>query len=357
MSQSELTPKCGEISTFTPRLARVSRIAVPETVPEKYDISGFVFSKCFLKTANLTRLRIPRTDAEWQALMQYKDMAKQIEKDSEGGPTVNKNWIQIWIDDSHRNAGSNANYIWMYFGRNRKIKLWGVDRTRFPKGWWLNWDLNNVSDYLRTIPTDAWDEIHLVTDSGDGILIKRIKIVHSSVTILDWTCNSWLDGSLREKHNKLGLAAKILSKKLGQVGNRWVPQLHWAARELGKTDGSKYGTNSDWCSEFASWCLRKALWDTPTGSIGSSDMESYFNSIGRKKTKEQVLNKQYKLKEGDYIRLPNHSILFIRYLNAGDAINPTAGSRLVTIEGNTSRTVSVRDNKRIEQILSIGNTH
>ena len=357
MSKSELTPNGGEISTYTPRLARVSQIVVPEIVPEKYDISGFVFSKRFLKAANLTSLRIPRTDTEWQALMQYKDLTKQIKADSDGGPTVNENWIQIWIDGSNPNAGSEANYIWMYFGRNRKIKLWGVDHTRFPKGWWLKWDLNDVSDYLETIPTDAWDEIHLVTDSGDGILINRVKIVHSSVTILDWTCNSWLDASKHEQHNKLGFAAKILSNKLGQIGNRWIPQIHWAARELGKSDGSKYGTHGAWCSEFASWCLRKALWDTPTGSIGSSDMESYFNSIGRKKTKEQVLNKEYKLKEGDYIRLPNHSILFIRYLNSSDANNPTAGSRLVTIEGNTSQTVKVRNNKTIAQILSIGNTH
>ena len=82
MSKSELTPNGGEISAYTLRLARVSRIAVPEIVPEKYDISGFVFSKRFLKAANLTRLRIPRTDAEWQNLMRYKDLVKQIEEDT-----------------------------------------------------------------------------------------------------------------------------------------------------------------------------------------------------------------------------------------------------------------------------------
>ena len=54
-----------------------------------------------------------------------------------------------------------------------------------------------------------------------------------------WNINRggvWLldnaDESLR-----LGLAAKILEKKLDAIDSNWIPQIHWAARELGKAAG------------------------------------------------------------------------------------------------------------------------
>ena len=354
---SDVSPVSGEISKVSRVKGEFSKIRVPDIVPDKYDISSFVFSKGFLKAADLKEIKIPKSDSEWKAIMKYAKIAKEIDSDSDGGPTVGENYIKIWIDSTNPNAGSGANYIRMYFGRNHRIKLNGVEGTHFPKGWWISWNLNNVSpsNYLETIPTDAWDDIHLVNSFGDGIKINRIKIRHSSVTILDWNCNVWLDGSKMEKHGKLGLAAKILAKKLGYVGNRWTPQIHWAARELGKTKGSKYGTNGAWCSEFASWCLRKALWGTPTESIGSSDMENYFNSKGRKYTKDQILNKQYTLKEGDYLRLlgGTHSGLFVRYIDNYNS--PTNNTRIQTIEGNTSSTVRVRT-KTLGDVHSVGNT-
>jgi hypothetical protein len=227
-----------------------------------------------------------------------------------------------------------------------------------PKGWWMSWDLNGVNSYLETIPPDSWDDITLVTDSNDGILIDRIVIKHSTVTILDWTCNAWLEGSNLEKHGKLGMSAKILSKKLAQIGNRWTPQIHWAARELGKSNGKKYGTSGAWCSEFASWCLRKALWDTPTGSIGSSKMEKYFSDRGRKYTKAQILAKDYTMTEGDYVRFQwsnggQHSALFIKYIDS--SASPTEDTRVQTIEGNASSTVNVAT-RNLREVLSIGNT-
>lgn len=336
-------------------VGKTTRINVPDIAPEKYDIPGFIFSRRFLEAAKLKKLRIPETDAEWKALNRYVALAKQIESDSDGGPTIGANWIKIWIDNQHPNAGSKADYIWMYFGRTHRIKLLGVNGTEFPKGWWLSWDLNQVSGYLESIPTDKWDEISLVSDSGDGIKIDRIKIVHSDVCILDWNCNLWLDNSKLEKFGKLGLVAKILSKKLGWVGNTWVPQIHWAARELGKTDGFKYGQGSAWCSEFASWCLRKALWDTPTGSIGSQSMENYFNGLGRKYTGAQVLDKKYVLTPGDYLRMfdGGHSGLFVRYIDR--SATPTAETRIKTIEGNTGKAVRVRTRK-LKDLTSVGNT-
>jgi len=364
VSKAKVMIRSGDVSPVSDKISNVSRvkgefskIMVSDIVPDKYDISGFVFSKRFLKAANLKEIKIPKSDSEWKALMEYAKIAKKIDSDSDGGPTVGENYIKIWIDNVNPNAGSEANYIWMYFGWNRRIKLNGVDGTRFPRGWWVSWNLNNVSpsEYLETIPTDAWDDVHLVNSFGDGIKINRMKIRHSSVTILDWNCNAWLDGSKMEKHGKLGLAAKILAKKLGYVGNRWTPQIHWAARELGKTKGSKYGTNGAWCSEFASWCLRKALWDTPSESIGSDDMENYFNSKGRKYTKGQILNKQYTLKEGDYLRLfgGTHSGLFIRYIDNYNS--PTNNTRIQTIEGNIGSKVGVRT-RTLGDLHSVGNT-
>lgn len=346
--------KAGKIVRGVRDLEKISRIKVPDIVPEKYDISGFVFSKRFLKEAKLRELKMPKTDSDWKELMKYADLAKKIESESKG-PTVGTNWIQVWIDNQHQNAGSNANYIWMYVGRTHRIKLWGVNKTQFPKGWWLKWDLNQVASFLETIPTDNWDEIHLVTDSTDGVKFDRVKIVHSDMTILDWLCNAWLDNSKMEAYGKLGFVAKILSKKLGLVGNRWVPQIHWAARELGKTHGFKYGAGTLWCSEFASWCLRKALWDTPTGSIGSQSMENYFNGLGRKYTGAQILNKEYVLNTGDYLRLfnGNHSGLFISYIDSSS--RPTVNTRIRTIEGNTGKAVKVKTRK-LGDLTSVGNT-
>jgi hypothetical protein len=332
-----------------------SKIRTPDIVPEQHKISGFVFSERFLKEAGLKEPKIPKTDADWIELAKYSELAEKIESDSAGGPTVGSNYIKIWIDNEHPNAGSSANYIWMYFGRSHRIKLWGIDKTKFPRGWIIQWNLNQNSAYLESIPTDRWDEIHLRSPSGDGIRINRVRIVHSSIVILDWSCKLWLDNSKLEKHGRVGLAAKILSKKLGWVGNIWVPQIHWAARELGKSDGSKYGTGGAWCSEFASWCLRKALWGTPTGSIGSSHMESYFKNLGRKYTKNQVLNKDYVLNCGDYLRMFDctHSGLFIRYVDS--SASPTIKTRIKTIEGNTSSTVNVKTRK-LGDLDSVGNT-
>lgn len=342
----------------TPVKDKVSKIKVPINISEQSRISGFVFSNKLLEAARVRRIEVSRSISEGRTAFEYSSLAEKIASDSGGGPTVGENSIKIWIDSVHPNASSEANYIWMYLGSRKRIKLWGVDRTRFPKGWWLVWDLNSVSSYLESIPTDAWDDITLVTNSTDGIKINRIRIKHSGVTTLDWHCRTWLDGSKLEKHGRLGLSAKILSKKLSQVGQRWTPQIHWAARELGKTDGKKYGTTGAWCSEFASWCLRKALWNTPKGSIGSSKMEKYFKSRGRMYTHDQLLDGDYVLTEGDYLRFEwdnggQHSGLFIKYID--DQNSPTENTRIQTIEGNVGSTVKVAT-RRFRDLLSVGNT-
>ena len=343
-----------EVSVVT----RPTRVTVPIDISEQSQLSGFAFSARFLKEAKLTAISIPGTVSKGLRAFNKAELAMRIASDSDGSPAIGENSIKIWINNTHNNAGSNANYIWLYFGRSKKIKLWGVSRDRFPKGAILTWDLNQCKSYLETIRTDYWDEITLVNPSGDGIKIDRVRMVHSNVTILDWTCRLWLDNSKNEKYGKIGLTARILSKKLSSVSNNWIPQIHWAARELGKSDGTKYGTTSAWCSEFASWCLRKALWDTPTGSIGSQSMENYFNGLGRKYTKDQIINKDYILNGGDYLRFQwsnggQHSGIFIKYIDS--SANPTNETRFQTIEGNTGATVKVRTRK-LKDLKSCGNT-
>ncbi|WP_152555600.1 hypothetical protein [Methylomarinum vadi] len=346
-------------------------IAVPDFQPESFRISGFVFSKRFLKSANLHSLDPPKTTEDWQRFMRYADLAKSIEVDSNGGPTVGTNKVLIEIDTNHRNAGSEASYIYLRFSSNHRVKLWGIDGTRFPKGWWIEWDLNNISDFLETIPTDAWDELFLENPSGDGMLLCRILIVHAGQTILDWRERQWLDGSKKERFGRIGLTAQILEKKLSYVNNNWIPQIHWAAREIGKTDWRKYGNESAWCSEFAAWCLRKAMWEPPTtahiacpedgGAFGSCTLENWFSDQDRKYTKSDLTNGDYRLIPGDYLRVNNgnHSALFVSYLD-GDPFNGPStlspNTRIRTIEGNSAQTVRVKNNRTIAEIYSVGST-
>lgn len=334
---------------------KASVIKVPKDISEQSRISGYAFSGRLLKEANIQNLKISAPAAKSKRAFSYASLIRKITSDSSGGPTIGENSVTIWVDDIHANAGSTTDYIWMYFGPDKRLKL---HSNGFPKGTIFTADLNIASSFLETVPTDAWDDIALVSDSVDGILIKRIKIKHSSVTILDWNCNAWLDESKLESHGKLVLTAKILSTKLSHIRNRWTPQIHWAARELGKTDGKKYGTTSAWCSEFASWCLRKALWDTPKGNINSQKLEGFFSTRGRMYTQSQLLAGDYVLTEGDYVRFQwatggYHSGLFIKYISDPNVPNPK--TKIRTIEGNVGSTVKMAT-REFRHILSIGNT-
>ena len=245
----------------------------------------------------------------------------------------------------------------MYFGLDKRVKLLSSSGS-FASGATMTWDLNNVGDWLEdNVATDLWDEIALTTDFHDGIKLDRVRIIHSGETILDWECGLWLDGSTLEPYGKLVLTAKILETKLNQIDDLWVPQILWAAREIGKSDGSKYGSTGAWCSEFASWCLRKAMWDTPSGNIGSQDMEDYFSSLGRMYTHDQLIDGEYQLVAGDYIRFEwsnggQHSGIFIEYID--DPSSPTDSTTIRTIEGNASSTVLVAT-RDFQNVLSVGN--
>ncbi len=323
------------------RNQKPSVINVPEFHPEEFDISGFVFSRRFLKTANLESLDIPKTKNDWRHLMRYAEIAKSIETNARGGPTIGRNRILITIASSPPSAGSKADYIYLRFGRYHRVKLWGVARTHFPAGHTLGWDLNGISEFLEDIPTEAWDDLFLENPSGDAILLSNIFIEHSSQTILDWDEEIWLDGSKKEPFGRIGLIAQILETKLSAIDHNWIPQLHWAAKEIGKTDWRKYGNGSVWCSEFASWCLYKALWNVPHGgSFGSNTLVNWFESQDRKYTIHDLFEGRYRLTPGDYLQVNDggHSALFVCYLDGDPFAGPPTiekETRIRTIEGNS----------------------
>lgn len=346
-----------QVEVSVPCTEKVLRIYSPLNIAEETQVPGFAFSKRLAKQMSLERKDISRNFFEGTRAFQYAEQARKLASDSAGGSTVGENSITTWIDSDHSNAGSEADHIWMYFGREKRVKLLGWN-DRFPAGYTLTWDLNDIGDWLEdNIGADLWDEIALVTDSTDGIKMDRIRIKHSSQTILDWECGLWLDGSKMEEYGKIVLTGRILENKLDQIRGLWVPQIHWGAREIGKTDGSKYGSTGAWCSEFASWCLRKALWDTPEGNIGSQSMEDYFDDHDRMYTHDQLLDGDYQLVAGDYARLEwssggHHSAIFIEYVD--DPSSPTDDTTIRTIEGNASSTVLVTTRK-FQNVLSVGN--
>lgn len=362
--KSEVDARLGEDS---------QRVEIPIDISEESGISGFSFLASRPPVEIESALLSPSLAAGTKPIRLAKLSTDEVARLTAGAPAIDANSVTIWMGGKPPSSipepvfgdrpGSSADYIWMRFASGKRVKLWGLEREHFPSGSTLTWDLNDVRAYLESLPTDDWDDITLTTDSNDGLFLRRIRIMHSGVTILDWECNQWLDGSKETGNSKLGLAAPMLSQKLSTTGDTWVPQIHWASRELGKTDGRKYSGNylnpRPWCSEFASWCLRKALWNTPKGNINVRHMERYFEKNERKVAQAELLAGQYVLKEGDYLRLEfyeghgGHSGMFIRYLDSPD--NPTENTRLLTIEGNHGGKVDVA-RRTFRDIVSAGNT-
>ncbi len=278
---------------------------------------------------------------------------------SSGSPLVRENYIEIEISDGNDSHGSNASHIYLHFGDSHRLQLNGRSTTKFQRGDTLRWDFNSAQNFVESVPTDNWDNLTLETPFNDGIKIARVEVVHSGEKIVDWHELVWLDDSTDERHQYISLTAQMLQTKLDMIDHNWIAQIHWAAKEIGKSDPVKYGTTNAWCSEFASWALRKGKWDTPTGNIGSQAMENYFAGIGRAHQVSEILNGSYTLNPGDYLRFQwasggQHSGIFIDYRD--DPSNLTVDTRLNTIEGNTSSTVRVRTSRTLGDVISCGNT-
>lgn len=343
-----------KIETSLPSSEKAAKIYTPLNIAEQAGVSGFAFSKRLAAQTRLQRKDISQAFFEGTKAFKHAELANKLAAASAGGPTIGENSITIWISTNNPTSGSETDYIWLYFGLDKRVRLDG----KFTSGSTRVWDFSEVSDWLEdNIEPDLWDEIALTTDSNDGLSIDRIRIIHSGETILDWACGLWLDGSPLEAYGKLVLTGKILETKLDQIDNLWVPQIHWAAREIGKSDGTKYGSTGAWCSEFASWCLRKAMWEPPVGNIGSQALEDYFSGLGRKYTHDQLIAGDYQLVAGDYIRFEwanggQHSGIFIEYID--DPSSPSDSTTIRTIEGNSTSTVRVRT-REFKDILSVGN--
>lgn len=276
-----------------------------------------------------------------------------------GAPLTGENYIEITVADGNDSHGSLADHVLLHFGDGHAVELLGRSTTKFQRGDTLKWDFNTIQSFMENVHTDAWDELTLESSSGDGIKIERIVVVHSGETLLDWNEQVWLDNSIMEAHRFVPLTAQILQQKLDMIDHHWIAQIHWAAREIGKTDSTKYGTVNAWCSEFSAWALRKARWDTPEGDFGSQAMEDYFSSIGRSHPLSQILDGSYVLNAGDYLRFQwpsggQHSGIFIAFEGSPSVLTTT--TRMKTIEGNTGSTVRVRTDRTLGDVISCGNT-
>ena len=354
---------------------KVQSIPVPEYIAENTGIQGFVFSRKIIQDDLPYRYTMPKTSESLNIAVKAAEKAASIAKKSLGGPAVGENYISVKIANHHPKGGSNVDKFYLHFGgSDRFIRLWGVagETFRFPAGHCIVWDMNVGSteprNWIETLPANAWDKIRLVNKAKEGILLENIKIVHSSVDILDWPRLDnpvWLHGVLGGKHGTIALDKQILHKKLATIRPELheIPQLYWAVMELGKTDGTKYGTTHSWSTEFTSWCLRKAGWkDIPrpatlSDDITPSEMEHYFANINRLFTTKQLEQGEYKLKPGDFLCFENHSALFVRYENDGRALNDPK-KRFVAIDGNWGSKVSFSYGSRreIRDLISVGST-
>ena len=90
---------------------RPTEIKVPEYVSEKSRITGWAFSKKFLEEASIESFPFNKYKNLSDRSFEYGDITNLLSSVSPGGPTVGKNYIQIWVDDSQPSSGSTADYI------------------------------------------------------------------------------------------------------------------------------------------------------------------------------------------------------------------------------------------------------
>lgn len=267
-------------------------------------------------------------------------------------PVVGDNRVTIFIPNV-TDAESGADYIYLCFNPDKKIRLYGTAISggyEFRKNTTYIWNLS--ASVLETVNQDDWDNLCLQTVSSDGIRIGTIQILHSSEEILDWAPDVWLDSP---GETFLGLSVEILSEKRGELGNPTNQAVHCGVLELGKTDRTKYGTGTQWCSEFASWCLRTCGWDTPTGSIGTSNLMVFFNDLGRLYTKTAVKNRTYIPQAGDYVCVNDsgHSVIFSHWVGGSVPATITDNTEYRTIEGNSGNAVRTQTRK-VGDITRVG---
>ncbi|MCP4283956.1 MAG: hypothetical protein GY792_05835 [Gammaproteobacteria bacterium] len=233
----------------------------------------------------------------------------------------------IITTSSHVNAGTASTFRF-YIGNHYRTLTGASTPNRI-----YTWDYSDSdSNWWRNIHPDNWDHIRLQANSGDGMKIAHIKIMHNNYTILDTDVNAWLD---KYHARKLVFDNEIAMTKWSMLDNTRNPVLYYAVMDIGKSGHQKY-MNADeaWCSEFASWAIRQGTGrSTPAGPIWVQDMKDYFDDRGRLYSKSDIEAGTYNLKGGDYVSINDrgHSVIFVEwtsYLNTFRVIDGNWGNRV-----------------------------
>ena len=235
--------------------------------------------------------------------------------------------LTVW---SSEEAGSTAAFIDLLFDQHA-VRLMSTPGG-FAPGARLLYDLTPLSAYFDTFSSDCWDSLTLVFDDPDSLIVSDIEVIRNGSRILAFSGEILLDGSAMSRRC---LAPEVAVTK--QASCPGPPNgIAWHAfNELGKDDGEKYSPSfpGGWCSEFASWVMRRNGWNTPQGSIGTRHMREFFLEYDRLFTIDQVYSGEYTPAMGDYLSMWNggHSGLFLAFIDPDAPIDPT--SRIITIEG------------------------
>lgn len=249
---------------------------------------------------------------------------------------------------SHTNAGSAVSAIELWLGDFLCYLL--APAGGFQPNQILTYDFNSSScpDCWDTMSGDDWDDVRLVNQSGDGIQVQRVQMVHAGQLVLETDVGAWLD----EHYGKeMVFSIENALDRWTLAENSRITAIYHAAQDLGQSGSRKYvDSYTAWCSEFASWAIRQNGLSTPSGSIGTDDMEEWFRNQGRKFTKRDVEAGKYLPEEGDYIALwatadeptGSHSVLFRGWASIATPGRPANGDTFKTIEGNTCNAVRIR---------------
>ncbi len=256
-------------------------------------------------------------------------------------------YIQI-TTASHANAGTANTFRW-YIGDDYRTLTGAVNPSTTYK-----WSYSD-SSWWRNIHPDQWDQIRLQANSGDGLKIDHIKIMHNGYVILDTDVDAWLDN---DYGHQMVFDPEVAMTKWEQLDNTRNPVLYAAVMDLGKSGAWKYADGNDvaWCSEFASYAIRTGTgMPAPEGSINVTKMKEFFDDEGRLFTKADVEDGTYTLKPGDYVSINDkgHSTIFVEwvdYLVKFKAINGNSGNQVRISNFNWS---SVGDDDGIGSIYGL----
>ncbi len=251
----------------------------------------------------------------------------------------------------------NNTVISLHFGDSHTLVIGGY----VSPGWWA---ISFEGAWFTGIPTDNWDRLYIRNEMDSSILIGYIEIIHSDYLILKKWYEPHSLGRATGLNQRLHLFRDISNTKLQTMFNfgggflrnpklAENPIVCCGAEELGKTDGYKYaGHNKAWCSEFASWLLRRAGLDTPQGNISVNDMEWWFSHHGVLHTNVYSTA----LSTGTYLNLWNkqHSAIFLEYVDE-HPIYSNPNTQIRTIEGNAGGKVFL-GTRLLSDISSYGYT-